>query len=63
MRATSNKPREPDASEKNQRTRQSLAAIDNGQVFEDDEVADFLDSLDTENPLPLPYKMKSPPER
>jgi len=63
MRATSNKPREPDESEKNQRTRQSLAAIDDGQVFEDGEVADFLDSLGTENPLPMPYKMKSPPER
>jgi hypothetical protein len=63
MRATSNKPYVPDEAGKNERTRQSLAAIDSGQVFEDDEVADFLDSLDSENPLPMPRKVKSPPER
>jgi len=49
--------------EKNDRSRQSLSAIDCGQVFDDDEIADFLKNLDSENPLPIPRKVNSSPKR
>jgi hypothetical protein len=47
MRATSYKRLVLGEAEKNDRSRQSLFAIDSGQVFDDDEVADFLENLDS----------------
>jgi hypothetical protein len=63
MRATSYKQNVLSEAEKNDRSRRSLSAIDIGQVFDDDEVADFLENLDSENPIPIPRKVKSSPMR
>ena len=63
MRATSYKRYALSEAEKNDRSRQSLSAIDDGLVFEDDEIADFLEKLDSESPLPIPRKVKLSPKR
>ena len=47
MRATSYKPYALSEAEKNERSRRSLAAIDDGQVFDDDELADYFEKLDS----------------
>ncbi len=47
MRATSDKRYALSEAEKNDRSRQSLSAIDDGLVFEDDEIADFFEKLDS----------------
>ena len=63
MKATSYKRYTLSEAEKNERSRQSLSAIDNGQVFDDDEIAEFLEKLDSESPLPIPRKVKLSPKR
>lgn len=47
MNATSYKRYALSEAEKNDRSLQSLSAIDDGLVFEDDEIADFFEKLDS----------------
>lgn len=40
--------------QKNRLTMEAIEAADRGDVIDDDEVAAWIESLDSENPLPLP---------
>ena len=44
--------------EKHRLTLEGLAAVDRGEFIEDSEVKAWIDSLDTDNPLPLPTARK-----
>jgi len=44
--------------QKNRLTVEAIEAADRGDVIDDDEVAAWIDSLDSDNPLPLPAAKK-----